>query len=155
MPRPTLIDLVSLAGHASDALIMQRLTDAGFPGLRARHGYVFQRLLVAPAGITELATTLGVTQQAMSKTVAELISLGYVEASTHPTDSRRRMLALTAHARASIDEARAARAEFEASIESVVGAERVAAAREALEALLDELGVADRVADRSMPDPGV
>jgi DNA-binding MarR family transcriptional regulator len=129
--------------------------DAGFPGVRVRHGYVFQRLLVAPTSITDLAGTLGVTQQAMSKTVAELISLGYVEASNDPSDARRRVLALTAHAHASIQEAHAVRAELEASIESVVGADRLAAARDALEALLAALGVADRVAQRAVPEPGV
>jgi DNA-binding MarR family transcriptional regulator len=152
--RPTLVDLVSLAGGASDAAITRRLDDAGHPGLRVRHGYVFQRLLVAPTSITRLAESLGVSQQAMSKTDAELTALGYVEASVDPSDARRRAIALTSHGRAAIDAARTERRRLDDAVAAVVGQDWLDVARETLEALLGELGLSDRVATRTVPDPG-
>ncbi|QIG38107.1 MarR family transcriptional regulator [Microbacterium sp. 4R-513] len=151
--RPTLVDLVSLAGGASDAVIAKALDDAGFPGLRVRHGYVFQRLLVAPTTITDLARSLGVTQQAMSKTIAELTSLGYVEASVDSSDARRRTLALSERGREAIEAARTSRARLEKAVRTAVGDDRLAAAHQTLEALLAELGIGEQIRSRSVPDP--
>ncbi|WP_344091312.1 MarR family winged helix-turn-helix transcriptional regulator [Microbacterium deminutum] len=147
------IDVVSLAGGASDAFVVRILEGAGFIGLRVRHGYVFQRLLVAPSSISELARDLGVTQQAMSKTIAELTSLGYVEASADPADARRRVVVLSDRGHGAVRAAREARRLLEARVIGVVGAQQVRAARETLDALLEELGLGQRVGAREAPIP--
>ncbi|GAA1986911.1 MarR family winged helix-turn-helix transcriptional regulator [Microbacterium pumilum] len=150
----TLVDLVSLAGGASDAFIVRSLESAGYAGLRVRHGYVFQRLLVAPLSITALARDLGVTQQAMSKTIAELSALGYIEASPDAADARRRSISLSHHGRDAVRAARDIRARLERRIADAVGDDRLRGARETVEVLLAEVGLADRVAGREVPIPG-
>lgn len=152
--RISLVDLVSICGGAADAYVVAALDSAGFDGLRARHGYVFQRLLVEPQSITHLADALSVTQQAMSKTIAELVGLGYVEASVDLADARRRVLSLTDRGRAAVAEARSARAALERRVRETVGVERLRAAQRALEALVDELGLSERIAARTVPIPG-
>ncbi|MFH8251011.1 MarR family winged helix-turn-helix transcriptional regulator [Microbacterium sp. B2969] len=150
---PSIIDLVSLAGGAVDAHVVRALEDAGYDGLRVRHGYVFQRLLVEPTSITRLADALEVSQQAMSKTIAELVDFGYVAASPDPADARRRVLALTDAGRGAVETARQARRSLEDAVTRAVGTGRRDDARTALEALLATLGVGGRVGSRSVPIP--
>ncbi|MFC6325168.1 MarR family winged helix-turn-helix transcriptional regulator [Microbacterium koreense] len=147
------LSLVSLAGGALGAHVRDRLRERGFVGLSTRHGYVFQRLQVEPHSISDLARTLDVTQQAMSKTVAELAGSGYVETVADPRDARRKSVQLTARARAAIDAARQIRAELRASVLQHVTVADVDRAGAVLTVLLDQLGVGARIAERSVPDP--
>jgi DNA-binding MarR family transcriptional regulator len=67
----------------------------GFDDIRPAHGFAFARL--APDGATggELAEHLGVTKQAASQLVEELVRKGYVERRPHPTDARARLIVLS------------------------------------------------------------
>ncbi|WP_160150812.1 MarR family winged helix-turn-helix transcriptional regulator [Microbacterium timonense] len=150
---PTLIDLTSLAGGAIDGHVIAVLERAGYPGLRVRHGYVVQRLLAGDRTVTELARSLEVTQQAMSKTVAELERLGYIGREADPADARRRSLALTPRGIEALETARRARADLMRRVRSAAGAERVQAAEDAMRAILDALGLGGRVDGRAVPDP--
>ena len=64
----------------------------GFTGLRFSHGFLVQRLVEAEQAIAALAAALEVTQQAVSKTVAELEGLGYVRRRPDPRDARVRLV---------------------------------------------------------------
>ncbi|MFD5270573.1 MarR family winged helix-turn-helix transcriptional regulator [Streptomyces sp. NPDC058335] len=66
----------------------------GFEG-RPAHGFAFARLAPDGATVTELATHLGVTKQAASQLVDELVSKGYAERRAHPVDARARLVVLT------------------------------------------------------------
>ncbi|WP_353941640.1 MarR family winged helix-turn-helix transcriptional regulator [Streptomyces sp. HUAS MG91] len=72
----------------------------GFDGLRPVHGFAFSRLSAGDATATELAAHLGVTQQAASRLVDEMVRKGYVERQPHPHDARARLLVLTERGRA-------------------------------------------------------
>ncbi|WP_344736879.1 MarR family winged helix-turn-helix transcriptional regulator [Microbacterium awajiense] len=148
-----LLSYLSLAGGALDGHVREQLRSRGFEGLRVRHGYVFQRLLVGPQSITELGRSLSVSQQAMSKTVRELANLGYVDTGTDPGDARRRVVRLTDRGRASITTAREIRSQLEARLARSVDGREVDGARAVITALLAELGLGDRIAERSAPDP--
>ena len=50
--------------------IAERLADAGFDDVRDSHGYVVQGLLAGDTTVTHLAARLGISAQAVSKTVA-------------------------------------------------------------------------------------
>lgn len=150
---PTLIDLASLAGGAIDGHVIAALERAGHHGLRARHGYVVQRLLAGDRTVTEIARSLAVTQQAMSKTVAELERLGYIDRNADPDDARRRSLTLSARGLEAIQVARASRADLLARVTAAVGDAHVAVAEDAMRAILDVLGLAGRVDRRAVPDP--
>jgi DNA-binding MarR family transcriptional regulator len=86
--------LLSAAGE-----LTQRIHDGvvarGFEGVRPAHGFAFSRLAPGGATATELAAHLGVTKQAASQLVDELVRKGYVERRAHPCDARARLVVLT------------------------------------------------------------
>ncbi|WP_189858626.1 MarR family winged helix-turn-helix transcriptional regulator [Streptomyces poonensis] len=67
----------------------------GFEGVRPMHGFAFTRLAAGGATVTDLAVHLGVTKQAASQVVDELVRKGYVERRPHPGDARARLVVLT------------------------------------------------------------
>ncbi|KAB2971954.1 winged helix-turn-helix transcriptional regulator [Streptomyces sp. SS1-1] len=67
----------------------------GFEGLRPAHGFAFARLAPDGATVTELAAHLGVTKQAASQLVDEIVRKGYAERRPHPGDARARLVVLT------------------------------------------------------------
>ncbi|MER7504728.1 MarR family winged helix-turn-helix transcriptional regulator [Nonomuraea pusilla] len=73
------------------------LARQGHTELRPMHGFVMQA--IGPRGTTavELGRVLGVSKQAAGKTVDTLERLGYVERSTDPADTRRKIVRLTAY----------------------------------------------------------
>ncbi|MDR3080185.1 MAG: MarR family winged helix-turn-helix transcriptional regulator [Streptomyces sp.] len=88
--------LLAVAGE-----LTQRIHDGvvarGFEGVRPAHGFAFTRLAPNGATATELAAHLGVTKQAASQLVDELVRKGYVERRPHPGDARARLVVLTEH----------------------------------------------------------
>ncbi|MFD1656791.1 MarR family winged helix-turn-helix transcriptional regulator [Streptomyces caeni] len=85
----------------------------GFEGLRPAHGFAFARLAPGGATVTDLAAHLGVTKQAASQLVEEIVRKGYAERRPHPEDARARLVVLTERGRA------CARAAEEAAAEAV------------------------------------
>jgi DNA-binding MarR family transcriptional regulator len=116
MARPRAVDptadigllTLAVAGGITAAL-RDRLEAAGFDDVRDSHGYVVQGLLAGDTTVTALATRLGVSAQAVSKTVNELERAGYVRRGTDPNDARARPLRLTARGERLVDESRRAR----------------------------------------------
>lgn len=145
--------LVSLAAPAVVRLLLDRLAEGGYPGVKPSHGYVIQRLVDGQPTIGELADALGMTQQGASKQVADLERLGYAERVPDARDQRVRTVRLTPAGQGVLAEGRRARAELEAEITRQVGAEEVAAAKTALAFLLRLTGVGGHVPDRSVPLP--
>ncbi|MEV0827009.1 MarR family winged helix-turn-helix transcriptional regulator [Nonomuraea rubra] len=75
----------------------------GHPDLRPMHGFVMQA--IGPGGTTavELGRTLGVSKQAAGKTIETLERAGYVERTTDPEDTRRKLVRLTAYGMDALD----------------------------------------------------
>jgi DNA-binding MarR family transcriptional regulator len=67
----------------------------GFTGVRPAHGFAFVRLAPDGASIAEVAEHLGVTKQAASQLVEDLLRRGYVTARPHPRDARAKLITLT------------------------------------------------------------
>ena len=149
-----LASLVTIAGPSVTARIVERLSDEGFDGVKASHGYVVQRLLVDEPTTTALARSLGMTQQGASKQVADLATLGYAERVPVASDQRSSTVRLTERGRAMVEATRAIRAELEQQVTARVSARDVAATRRTLAALVDVLGLTERVTERSVPEPG-
>ncbi|MET9829971.1 MarR family winged helix-turn-helix transcriptional regulator [Streptomyces sp. NPDC006385] len=86
--------LLAVAGE-----LTQRIHDGvaarGFEGLRPAHGFAFARLAPDGATVTDLAAHLGVTKQAASQLVDEVVRKGYAERRPHPEDARARLVVLT------------------------------------------------------------
>jgi DNA-binding MarR family transcriptional regulator len=66
----------------------------GFEG-RPAYGFAFARLAPDGATATDLAAHLGITKQAASQLVDELVRKGYVERRPYPGDARARLVVLT------------------------------------------------------------
>lgn len=145
--------LSSLVGTALDERTLDALRAAGHPHVRRMHGFVFQHLIDDQPTVSQLAALLGVTQQAASKSVVELETLGYVRREPDPLDSRRRRVALTDHGRQAIAVSREVRATLSQALREEVGEHAVSTARRVLVALLDELGSTAAVSDRRVPLP--
>ncbi|MEY9990200.1 DNA-binding MarR family transcriptional regulator [Streptomyces sp. V4I8] len=86
--------LLAVAGE-----LTQRINDGvvtrGFEGMRPAHGFAFARLAPDGATVTDLAVHLGVTKQAASQLVDEIVRKGYAERRPHPEDARARLVVLT------------------------------------------------------------
>jgi DNA-binding MarR family transcriptional regulator len=89
--------------------IRRLLTDAGFGDVRDSHSSVVQGLLAGDTTVTALAQRLGVSAQAVSKWVAELVRAGYVERGDDVADRRARPLKLSGRGQALVDASRRAR----------------------------------------------
>jgi DNA-binding MarR family transcriptional regulator len=145
--------LTSLAGNGIVRRLLADLAEQGYAGVRVSHGYVFQRLVDAEPTISELAESLGMTQQGASKQVRELEDLGFVERRPVPGDGRARSVRLTGRGRGVVEAGRRARAALEAEVVDRVGVRDVRAAREVLAAVLDLTGLGDDVRRRTVPVP--
>ncbi|MCX5047097.1 MULTISPECIES: MarR family winged helix-turn-helix transcriptional regulator [unclassified Streptomyces] len=86
--------LLAVAGELTQR-IHEGVVARGFEGLRPAHGFAFARLAPDGATVTELAAHLGVTKQAASQLVDEIVRKGYAERRAHPVDARARLVVLT------------------------------------------------------------
>jgi len=77
LPAADLISQIAILGAAINRHVAGGLSDAGYAELRPGHGYVVQRLLTGPQQITAMAADLGISQQAVSKNVRDLVRLGF------------------------------------------------------------------------------
>jgi DNA-binding MarR family transcriptional regulator len=144
--------LALFVGMRMNELVLEEVHAAGFQGLRHAHGYVFQHLLGAARSISELAALLEVTQQAASKTVAELKQLGFVE-EMPSDDARVRRVRLSAHGQAAVETGRSVRAELQKRFERTHGRRAVEEARKLLAKVLTSLGGAEAVRSRRVRLP--
>lgn len=150
LPPPDLASLLTLLGDAVSREVVHALEGTG---LRHGHGYVVQRLLVAPATATEIAAELRVTQQAVSRTVKELVDLGHVEMATDPADARRRPVRLTPRGRRAVARARRARQRLDDRIQARLGDRRFEALVVGLRDVAAEMGLLEDMDRRAVVPP--
>ncbi|MFJ3549319.1 MarR family winged helix-turn-helix transcriptional regulator [Streptomyces sp. NPDC090114] len=105
--------------------LVQRIHDGvvarGFEGVRPMHGFAFTRLASDGATVTDLAVHLGVTKQAASQLVDDLVRKGYAERHPHPVDARARLVVMTERGRACTRAAEEAAAEAVREWSEVLG----------------------------------
>jgi DNA-binding MarR family transcriptional regulator len=141
------------AGWALADEVQRRIAADGLDDLRFADGVVFQHLVPGPRTIGALAERLGVSQQAVSKSVADLERRGYVRREADPSDGRARRVALTERGDAAIDAGRRHRAAVAAELGARLGEERVEAARQTLVDALEAFGGAAAVRGRRVRPP--
>jgi DNA-binding MarR family transcriptional regulator len=148
------LSLASLfAGWALADEIQRRLAADGYPDIRFSDGLVFQHLVGGPVTIGALASRLGVTQQAASKSVADLERRGYVARAADPDDARARLVALTARGEAVIGASRDQRAAVSGELAQRLGRRRVESARRLLLDVVADLGADTAVRGRRVSPP--
>ncbi|MFJ6572860.1 MarR family winged helix-turn-helix transcriptional regulator [Streptomyces sp. NPDC091292] len=123
--------LLSVAGELTRR-IHEGVVARGFDGLRPVHGFAFARLAPSGATVTQLAAHLGVTKQAASQLVDEIVRKGYAERRPHPDDARARLVVLTATGRACTRAADEAAAEAVAPWAELLGERQLRVLRDGL-----------------------
>lgn len=113
--------LLAAAAEVSQA-INDGVAAAGFTDIRPAHGFAFARMAPHGATVGEIAEHLGVTKQAASQLVDELVAKGYADRNPHPRDARARLITLTERGWACTRAADAAAAEFAARWTDALGA---------------------------------
>jgi DNA-binding MarR family transcriptional regulator len=131
--------LAHFVGLAANRQLLAELGEAGFGDVRESHGFLIQHLLRGPHSVSELAVLLGVTQQAVSKTVSELTAAGYLESSPG-RDARVRLVRLSERGHACVLCARKLRERLERRLEKALGTRRAQQTRHALAEALELLG---------------
>jgi DNA-binding MarR family transcriptional regulator len=136
-----------LLGEVLSVEVLERLS-VEHPDVRYAHGFLIQQLVEGGRPVGEIAENLGVTSQAVSKTVRELEGLGYVQRAVDAADGRVRRVALTTRGRAVLEAGRTIRAEINAELEAQLGEARVIAAATALRDALEARGAMPAVQAR-------
>ena len=153
---PEELDLAYLAlfvGQRVNELVVNRMKKEGAAHVRQSHGYVIQHLMERERSITELARRMEVTQQAASKSVAELIRLRMAEAAPSQ-DKRAKTIQLTRRGRAVVEKAREVRAKIDRDLARELGRKDYERVKRGLLACLKELGGVARVKARRVKEPG-
>jgi DNA-binding MarR family transcriptional regulator len=118
--------------------LLQALWDAGFTDQRAVYDRVFP--FVPPEGIrlTALADRAGMTKQAMSELVGDLVTMGYLQRSPDPADGRAKLITFTDRGWAAVNTVLASFRDVEASLVARLGERRMHELRRALLQILDD-----------------
>ena len=149
------LDLPHLAfflGLRVNELVMARTLKAGFTGVRQSHGYLVQHLIESDRTITELARRMEVTQQAASKTVAELIRLRVVEA-VPAKDRRTKRIRLSRRGWECVQLGRRTRTQIAARLIHAAGRRSYENAKSTLLTCLRALGGVERISSRRIRAP--
>jgi DNA-binding MarR family transcriptional regulator len=123
--------LLAAAGELTQR-INEGVVARGFEGVRPAHGFAFARLAPDGATVTELAVHLGVTKQAASQLVDDIVLKGYAERRAHPDDARARLIVLTERGWACTRAAEEAAAEVVREWSELLGEGEVRALRDRL-----------------------
>ena len=139
-PRPG-HPMIRLLGTAFDVFadeLERRLADTPYNDIRISHGCVFGTIDADGSRLTDLAARARMTKQSVGEVTSDLEQRGYVERVPDPSDGRAKIIRLTERGHAAqalgvdlIDE-------IEQEWAERFGEERVAALRDALEAITAE-----------------
>jgi len=104
------------------------------------HAPLLAQLLGGARRASDLATTAGVSRQAVAQVVAKLERDGYLERIADPGDSRAKLVCLTAKSRAALRLMRTSNQSLEDEWRRQIGADRLSVLRETLLELLGPNG---------------
>jgi DNA-binding MarR family transcriptional regulator len=151
---PAQLDLAYLAvflGQRVNELVLEHLVRCGFNRARESHGYLIQHLIDSERTITELAKRMEVSQQAASKSVAELVRLGTLEI-VPMKDRRTNRIRLSKRGWESVQSARKERTRLDLRLMEAIGEKAHKKTRASLLSCLKELGGLERILDRRVRD---
>lgn len=117
------------------------LHEDGFPDVREAHSNVLRNLPPDGARMTDLAKSAGISKQSIAYLVDDLCRLGYVEMHEHPTDGRAKQVRFSERGRALIALLVQESSKAEKECARIIGEHSMDLVRDALVAIIRELGV--------------
>jgi DNA-binding MarR family transcriptional regulator len=133
--------MIRLLGTALDVFadeLERRLADTPYDDIRIGHGCVFGTIDPEGSRLTDLATRARMTKQSVGEVTSDLEQRGYVERLPDPSDGRAKIIRLTERGRAAQALGQELIDEIEQEWADRFGEERIAAFRDALEAITAE-----------------
>lgn len=109
------------------------------PSLRPAHMRLFPHIDVEGTRLTELSRRLGITKQAVSQLVDDMVQWEVLELAPDPTDGRARLVRFTPKGVAAISQGLGVLNELEAELARHIGAPRMRALHETLTDILEAL----------------
>jgi DNA-binding MarR family transcriptional regulator len=135
---PPMIRLLNVAFDDFCEQLERRLADTPYSDIRISHGCVFGNIDPEGSRLTDLAERARMTKQSVGEVTSDLEQRGYVERVPDPSDGRAKIIRLTERGRDAQALGIGLIDELEQEWAERFGAERVAALREALEAITGE-----------------
>lgn len=133
--------LLLKAARLLDERALERLAQVpGAPPVRPAHTRLFPHLDFSGVRVTELAARLGISKQAVSALVGDLLAWDIVEQVPDPADGRARLVRFTPRGLEGLGVGLAVLGSFEREIEAEIGPEAMAGFRVGLQAAVRLLG---------------
>ncbi|MEA2479059.1 MAG: hypothetical protein QOJ07_981 [Thermoleophilaceae bacterium] len=149
---PDLAILLAASYRALTDRLGEAMRAADLAQMRPTYGFVIRAVAAEEPTVGRLAELLEVTKQAASRIADDMQRDGFLERVADPGDRRRARLRLTARGRRVRERALATSAAMERELVEELGADKVAALREALLALVIRGGaLEDVLARRARP----
>jgi DNA-binding MarR family transcriptional regulator len=136
--RLPLIRLLDVAFDDFSDELSRRVEAAGFTDIRPGHGCVFGTIDPQGSRLTDLAQRANMTKQSVGEATSDLEQRGYLERVPDPNDGRAKIIRLTERGREAQAIGRRLIDDLEREWAERYGEARVAALREALEAITAE-----------------
>jgi DNA-binding MarR family transcriptional regulator len=136
--RLPLIRLLDVAFDDFSDELSRRVEAAGFTDIRPGHGCVFGTIDPEGSRLTDLAQRANMTKQSVGEATSDLEQRGYLERVPDPNDGRAKIIRLTERGREAQAIGRRLIDDLEREWAERYGEARVAALREALEAITAE-----------------
>jgi DNA-binding MarR family transcriptional regulator len=136
--RLPLIRLLDVAFDDFSDELSRRVEAAGFTDIRPGHGCVFGTIDPQGSRLTDLAQRANMTKQSVGEATSDLEQRGYLERVPDPNDGRAKIIRLTERGREAQAIGRRLIDDLEREWAERYGDARVAALREALEAITAE-----------------
>lgn len=143
--------LCYLVGQGFNQAVLDRLRAEGFADVKVSFGYVVQHLLDGDKTVTQLAGRMGVTQQAASKRVREMLDAG-VLALAPGKDRRESRVMLSPLGDTIVARTRAIRQELADELVADAPPAQVQAARELLVRAIGRLQMTQTVQQRHVQE---
>ncbi len=114
-------------------------TKLNLPNLKKLHLDLISYIDPDGTTITEIARRKGVTKQSISKTVQELLDMGFVESRPNPQDSRSKLISFKLNADSAMLRGFAVLAEIDNAIAQQIGANDYQALLEGMQKIMQKL----------------
>jgi DNA-binding MarR family transcriptional regulator len=136
--RHPLIRLLDVGFDAFSDELARRVAETEYSDIRITHGCVFGNIEPDGSRLTDLAERAHMTKQSVGEVATELEQRGYLERVPDPSDGRAKIIRLTERGQVAQALGRQIIDEIEQEWAERYGADRIAALRDALEAVTAE-----------------